>query len=518
MKRRSNWLLIIVLLGVLASGVQLTNKGQLEPLARQVGLAVDAQEVTEATWWPALQAAGVHFALVTGPEQLTSLPVGVQPVAVVSTDTWPRWRALDMAPAAIIFADNHFTSDLAQEVRSRSVPIGLLEFKPQTDFAADPNSWAGQLIRVYDQPAHPFISEFTIAVRERQVDLAVVRLDPKADPPLTVQHVEQVSAALAAEGHQFATRLQSRAVLIAFNWVFWTEVLALGALAAWMLSLMLGRRWHWALSGLSLLAVVAVWALERLLGPWQTRQFVALAAALAYPSAGILWWWASARPDSQAYAASPTRSTLFDFAVITAFALCGGLAIHALLSEFAFHLNILQFMGVKVAYALPLAFAFLLVLLHWLRYGLGSGLRIRNRYVRWVLVGLVLLVFLLAVYVLLNRTGNQSKVRILPIELEFRDWLYRTFWVRPRTKEFLGYPVLLLGLYLWRRQVRLLGGMAVLLGFIAELSLVNTFEHLHHPILLSLTRAGLGLGMGVVFGLLALAVLRFVLPAREGWR
>ncbi|HBK86979.1 MAG TPA: hypothetical protein DDZ53_13205, partial [Firmicutes bacterium] len=267
MKRRSNWLLIIVLLGVLASGVQLTNKGQLEPLARQVGLAVDAQEVTEATWWPALQAAGVHFALVTGPEQLTSLPVGVQPVAVVSTDTWPRWRALDMAPAAIIFADNHFTSDLAQEVSSRSVPIGLLEFKPQTDFAADPNSWAGQLIRVYDQPAHSFISEFTIAVRERQVDLAVVRLDPQADPPLTVQHVEQVSAALAAEGHQFATRLQSRAVLIAFNWVFWTEVLALGALAAWMLSLMLGRRWHWALSGLSLLAVVAVWALERLLGP-----------------------------------------------------------------------------------------------------------------------------------------------------------------------------------------------------------------------------------------------------------
>ncbi|HBK86980.1 MAG TPA: hypothetical protein DDZ53_13210 [Firmicutes bacterium] len=160
----------------------------------------------------------------------------------------------------------------------------------------------------------------------------------------------------------------------------------------------------------------------------------------------------------------------------------------------------------------------MLVLLHWLRYGLGSGLRIRNRYVRWVLVGLVLLVFLLAVYVLLNRTGNQSKVRILPIELEFRDWLYRTFGVRPRTKEFLGYPVLLLGLYLWRRQVRLLGGMAVLLGFIAELSLVNTFEHLHHPILLSLTRAGLGLGMGVVFGLLALAVLRFVLPAREGWR
>ena len=400
-----------------------------------------------------------------------------------------------------------------------AVPVGLLEFRPQADFAAAPDSWAGQLLRVYDQPAHPFISEFTIAVRERQVDLAVVHINPEADPPLGLQHVEQVSAALKADGHQFATSLQPRPALSAFRWVFWVEVLALGALAVWMLSLLLNRRWHGMLAaGLPLLAVVGAWGCERWLGPWQTRQLLALAAALAYPSAGILWWWDRSRPDTVDAEVAPTRKALGDFVVITAFAFSGGLAVHALLAQFAFHLNILQFMGVKVAYALPLGFASLLVLARWLRYGLGSGLSIRNRYLRWVALGLALLIFLVAVYVLLNRTGNQSQVRILPIELQFREWLYRTFSVRPRTKEFLGYPILLLGLYLWRRQVRLLGGMGVLLGLIAELSLVNTFEHLHHPILLSLTRAGLGLTIGVALGLIGLIILRYIFPAREGWR
>lgn len=512
--RRSNWLLLLVLIGVLASGTQLATKAQLEPLEREVGLAVDLQEITDVSWWSDLQAAGVHFALITTPEQGALLPNGVQPVVVVTPESWPQWRAISTVPAAVIFADNHFTAEVAQEVRATSVPVGLLEFKPQTDFAADPDAWSGQLLRVYDQPAHPFISEFPIAVRERQVGLVVVRLDPTADSPLTVQHVQQVSSALAAEGQRLATTLQPRAALATLDWVFWAQVLALGALAAWMLSLIWTRCHPWSLLVLLLLAIGVALAAERLLGVWQTRQLFALAAALAYPSAGILWWGVKST-NAEGCA---IRGALYDFVVITAFALGGGLAVHALLAMSAFHLNILQFIGVKVAYALPLGFALLLVIINWLRHGLGSGLRFRNRYLRWVVLALALLVFITAVYVLLNRTGNQSRVRILPIELEFREWLYRTFWVRPRTKEFLGYPILLVGLYLWRRRVRLFGGMAVLLGLIAELSLVNTFEHLHHPILLSLFRGALGLTIGLVLGLLGLAIVHFILPAREGWR
>lgn len=512
--RQSNWLLVIVLIGVLASGVQVATKAELETFEREIGLAVDLQEVTDYSGWSDLQAAGVHFAVITMPEQVALLPSGVQPVIVVTAESWPQWRAISHVPAAVVFADNRFTAELAEEVRAKGVPVGLLEFKPQTDFAADPDAWSGQLLRVYDQPAHPFISEFPIAVRERQVDLAVVRLDPTADSPLTVQHVQQISTALAAAGHRFATTLQPRAVLIAPDWIFWVQALALGALAAWMLSLIWNRLSPWFLLVLPLLAVAAAVGAERLLGYWQTRQLLALAAALAYPSAGILWWGVKSTKAE----GCPIRGALYDFMVITVFALAGGLAVHASLAMFAFHLNILQFSGVKVAYALPLGFAFLVVVGNWLRYGLGSGLHFRNRFLRWLVLSLALLVFITAIYVLLNRTGNQSRVRILPIELEFREWLYQTFWVRPRTKEFLGYPILLLGLYLWRRRVRLFGGMAVLLGLIAQLSLVNTFEHLHHPILLSLIRGGLGLALGLILGLIGLVLVHFILPAREGWR
>lgn len=517
--RRPNWLLIIVLLGVLASGTQLAYKAQLEPFARQVGLAVASEEIIDASWWPALQAAGVRFAVVTEPEQIALLPAGVQPVIEVNPESWPQWRALSLAPAAFMFSNNQFTEEIAEEVRAREVPVGILEFRPPADFAADPTSWEGYLLRVYNQPAHPFIDEYTIAVRERQVGLVVVRLDPIGNPPLGVEHVEQVSAALATDGHTFATSLHPREVVATFGWVFWVQALALGALAAWGLGLVLDEHWRRVLVFLPVLAVLAIWALEPFIGLWRTRQLVALAAALAYPGAGIIWWLKGSGPaGTKGHSSScPLRGALYDFAALTAFCLAGGLAIHATLSHFAFHLNILQFMGVKLAYALPLGLAGLLILVHWLRYGLGAGLRLRHRYLRWLVLAIALVVFLLAVYVLLNRTGNQSRVRILPIELEFRQWLYRTFWVRPRTKEFLGYPILLVGLYLWRRQVRLLGGPAVLLGLIAQLSLVNTFEHLHHPILLSLIRSGLGLAIGVTLGLIGLAVMHVILPAREGW-
>lgn len=517
--KRPNWLLLIVVLGVIASGVQLAHKAQLEPLAREIGLAVAIEEVDNA-WWPVLQAAGVRFAVVTEPHQLSLLPADVRPVVQVSNESWPQWRALSMVPAAYIFADNRFSEEMAQEVRARGVPVGMVEFRPTVDFAADPNSWAGQLLRVYDQPAHPFLDEYPIAVRERQVSLVVIHVNLEGDPPLGLEHVEQVSAALAADGHRFVGDLQPRAVVETIDWAFWTQVLALGALVTWGLSLVLGEYWQPALLVIPIVAVLSVWALEPFLGPWRVRQLVALGAALAYPSAGLVWWWRGTRPTANrsGWFSCPVRAALYDFVILTSFSLAGGAAIHAILSHFAFHLNILQFMGVKAAYALPLGLAGLLVLVNWIRYGLGAGLRLRHRYLRWLVLAVALLVFLLAVYVLLNRTGNQSRVRILPIELEFRQWLYRTFWVRPRTKEFLGYPVLLLGLYLWRRQIRLLAGPAFLIGLIAQLSLVNTFEHLHHPVLLSLIRSGFGLAIGVTLGLIGIAVTHFILPAREGWQ
>ena len=147
------------------------------------------------------------------------------------------------------------------------------------------------------------------------------------------------------------------------------------------------------------------------------------------------------------------------FAVITGFALLGGLSVHATLADFAWHLNILQW-GVKAAYALPLALALVLVGLYWLWHGWSTGLRL-HRFLRY-LIWPCTLDLLAPFYILLNRTGISRGFAFCLSNLNLGEWLYRTLRVRPRTKEFLGYPILLAGLYLWRRNTLAGCGLAVL--------------------------------------------------------
>ena len=430
--KRPQWLLLLVLLGVLAAGGQLWWKNQTEPWQRSVGLAVDLQEVN-ASWWPELQAAGVRFALVDEPGQVLRLPRGVQPVAVVAPETWSAWQSSLVQPAAVLFVDNRYPVQQPLEAAwLQHIPVGLVELMPVGDFATQPAAWGGRLLRVYDRPAHPFISEFTIAVRERQVNLVVVRLAPGADPVLGLEHVRQVGQALQAEGHQLTDSLQPRAALQASSAVFYLQALALGAVVAWSWSWLWPAGPDWLSALLPLLAVMGAGVANRFLDPWLTRQLLALAAAVVYPCSGLLWWW---RQPVQQRQGSPTRQAWRDFGVITLFAGSGGLAVHALLSDFVFQMKILQFMGVKLAYALGIGWAILLVVVQWWRYGWGESL-VQRRRQQWILAVVGLLVLLAAVYILLNRAGNQSLVPIMRWELTFRQWLEDVFRVRPRTKEF----------------------------------------------------------------------------------
>lgn len=519
--KRANWLLLIVLMAVLAAGGQLMLKAQVEPLQRPLGLAVYLNEVTDSHWWAELKSYGVNFAVVTKPEELEALPQDFKPVLMVDQEDWLQWRDLGLGTgletAALLFVDNLFAGAIGEEVKNLDLPLGLIEFKGAGNFADIPEYWTGRLIRVYNQAAHPFVNEYTIAARERQVDLLVIHLDPAAEPPLLLPHGQAIAQALEEEGFTFASALQAREVLVTSNLAYWLLVLGLAALLAWLLiySFKLRRRPALIIALLSVVGGSLIGA--RYMQPWLLRQLQAFATAIIFPMAGVLVWIQNSRRPRRGAEGRPMPAALADFLVILLFAGGGGLLLHAFLAQAAFHLNILQFKGVKLAYLIPLGLTFLAVLGHWLRYGLGDGLRLRNPYMRLLLSALVLLIFAAAVFVLLNRTGNQSLVRIFPIELKFRDWLQDSFWVRPRSKEFLGYPLLLAGLYLWRRRARLLGGLGILVGMTAPLSLVNTFAHIHHPIVLSLSRGVLGLAIGFFLGFVALLLIKLIYPKGEAW-
>ena len=117
----------------------------------------------------------------------------------------------------------------------------------------------------------------------------------------------------------------------------------------------------------------------------------------------------------------------------------------------------------------------------------------------WHAALLILCAGVLALLVL--RTGHETGLGVSGLELQFRSVLNRVFGVRPRSKEVLiGHPLLLLGL------ARAAGGknvgrwLLLSLGTIGQVSLVNTFTHIHTPVLISVARTLHGLWFGALVG------------------
>ncbi len=94
-----------------------------------------------------------------------------------------------------------------------------------------------------------------------------------------------------------------------------------------------------------------------------------------------------------------------------------------------------------------------------------------------VLIGAFVLV-IMVIYLL--RTGNSVPELVSSWEIKLREGLEALLKVRPRTKEFLlGHPLMFLLLYFGYAQKRL---PLLLLGIIGQISVVNTYAHLHTPL------------------------------------
>jgi hypothetical protein len=193
-------------------------------------------------------------------------------------------------------------------------------------------------------------------------------------------------------------------------------------------------------------------------------------------------------------------SSLLTFAKISGITWGGALLVAALAQNPYTRLEISPFRGIKLAFVVSWLLC-LFFLYHWseVRRELQKTLR------RWEIVLGVLIVA--AVGYLLIRSGNAPVGWKNPWELPIRDFLEATLFARPRFKEFLiGHPCLLTGLYLeglrranrWRGDARVL----IWLGLLGQISLVNTFCHLHTPLRVEMLRTFNGLWLGSLLGLL----------------
>ena len=241
------------------------------------------------------------------------------------------------------------------------------------------------------------------------------------------------------------------------------------------------------------------------------RSVIALAGALLFAAAAIwLYGGAFTEPPASSSGAQMLRG-LYWTALATGVALLGALVVIGLMSSPLVMEEIERFRGVKALLAVPALIALLLYL-----FTDRFGARIANpraAFATPVGVGQLILGVLIVVAgaLVLTRSGNQTDISPSSFELSLRSGLTSLLSVRPRFKEFLvGFPLMMLTPALILAHRRAIGWLVAIGIGIGIGDVIDTFSHLHTPVVVSLLRVFNGAVIGCVIGALLILIYRAI--------
>ncbi|TDO95135.1 hypothetical protein DFR79_101134 [Halanaerobium saccharolyticum] len=221
------------------------------------------------------------------------------------------------------------------------------------------------------------------------------------------------------------------------------------------------------------------------------RQITALGSAVIFPSlAVIIFLLEKDRGGEKLEGGFSLAFVFFNFTAAVITALIGGVFVSAALnsSEFIFKIN--SFRGVKLAFLLPL----IIISLYYLFQPGSKNLRqeIPRLLEKVIKVKHIILAGVLALIavIYIGRTGNFPLLPVPAWELTIRSLLEKVLYVRPRFKEFLiGHPLFIFALYLGaKKRKELYFYPLLMLASVGVITTVNTFSHLHTPVMISLLR------------------------------
>jgi len=253
--------------------------------------------------------------------------------------------------------------------------------------------------------------------------------------------------------------------------------------------------------------------------PSFVRKFFALAAAILFPVLGIILILQN-RDKWLPFLNNPLKAdgsgicnikkilrAAVHLIIMSLCTLAGGIIMSSLLSEPDFMVKLNTFVGVSISHVIPL---FLIPIILWLReedwYGIMHG-TVKSNVKIWQF-GLCFVMFA-AFALFMMRTGNDNPDAVLDIELRIRQILHNILGVRPRTSEFLiGHPFMLVLLY-YGYKLKMFP--LVIVGTMGQVSIMNTYAHVHTPILVSVARTLQGLWLGIVIGVIMIIVLEFII-------
>ncbi len=289
-----------------------------------------------------------------------------------------------------------------------------------------------------------------------------------------------------------------------------TFFLSLGALSLFFILI----RYFITVSGLTLFFSYAVIAGLFLaasfldLIPFWNRVF-ALLTAITCPTLAII----SQFPKNSLHPLFRLPFGLFYIFKLVAICSLGALFIVGFLSHEYYFLGIYQYFGVKLSFIIPLVAIGLFFFLkpHRIPSFFHVFLRLFFAPVRTgVLVAVAVCVVFVVIYIL--RSGNYMIGAVPFYELSIRETLESIFFVRPRIKEYLiGYPFLLFTFITIDRGIsRNWLWFFNTLGSVALISMINSFCHIHTPLVISVYRSFLGVVLGCVIGFIIVSAYFFI--------
>lgn len=369
------------------------------------------------------------------------------------------------------------------------------------------------------------VARYLLGVRERNIRVIYLRPFPHviqktlsggtvvtlSEEATNLEMLRELRDGLAANGFRIGrsegfVNFKGTSLFILYG------IVALGAAAAFLVLLdLLGwaRVWMmWAAFAITIVAYAASVLVSR---DYLVRELWALGAALTFSVlAGMTLAPYFVKPNARAHPSLSVdlRDGLVCMLKAAGVAVAGGLFVAGLLSQATFMIEVQQFIGTK---ALLVAPPLILVCLYAFAPFFGGALRpsdVGSAPLRvWQFV--VVIVIGAAVTLLLMRSGNQPDVGVSSIETHIRGILTTLVGARPRFKEFLiGYPALMLLPSLSPAHRRAIGWIIVLAAGISLADVIDTFSHIHTPLLITIVRVMNGLIFGFIIGWIVQRIYR----------
>jgi len=409
---------------------------------------------------------------------------------------------------AVLFSDKKipgFTNKLKEigdEFKNKNLSLGTVEFYNQTGIEKLAKLLNNRVIRLHSVADNELLSispenmidRFTLAAKERNIRILYFKMLPvdeqNAKLQLNADVISKTVQKLKAQG--FTVESGENTIPSPYNNIHPGRLLQLlmgmGPIAAFSLIL---KQIKFSYHIFVFLSFTLGWIILLFIVPALALKLMALASVVVFP---VLTIFVLLNRNKISISRAAVKIIL-----LTVCSLCGAFIMSGLLSSTEYMVKIDQFTGVKAAYLLPVVLATCLVYLFSGRENPVKKVRSLLEEPLMVKYMVLTLVFLAVGLIYLSRTGNESTVGVSPLEIKIRYLLDRVIGVRPRTKEFLvGHPFMMLLLHLGYSDKKL---PLLILGAIGQVSLVNTFAHIHTPFLISILRTFVGLAFGIIIGI-----------------